>query len=537
MGVSVLVYNDLYLWGSERYINDLLYVCHDFIKGYECDYGNFPPSDEDVNGRLIVICSPSVEENEKKLRVLRKEYGKDYIFSEEIFEVLDKNYKEFLFQSREVAVWGCGPRAIEFGNNEYVDVYIDKNKELEGTEFNGKKVIHPDSINDWSKYFIFVSVFFEIEVKDYLEKCGLIEGEDFGGYEMMRLIKYFPSKLLKQTIESKPISDFRCNQMIKKVDVDIDGYFIMCCGGYIDVVAGNIKTKNSIKSIWDSYVARVLKLSIVNNTYVFCTNNCDSYYSNKKKLIEDDYDSLGDYTNDGGIVPQKACIGIDMSCNLRCPSCRSNYYNVDKKRKEQLYRMADKITNEWLPNAQEVVIAGQGEVFYSDVYKKLLSSKMDNDITIVLKSNGLLFNEKNFNIVKRNYKKIKLHVSIDAATKEVYEDVRRGSRWEILCRNMEYASELRRKDELEEFAIFFVVQQRNINDMRKFVELGKKWNCDRVYFGRVLNYGTYSEDEYRNNISVFDENTQHLKGKYITVFDDPIFEDSIVGGIKTFKCG
>ena len=162
---------------------------------------------------------------------------------------------------------------------------------------------------------------------------------------------------------------------------------------------------------------------------------------------------------------------------------------------------------------------------------------MDNDITIVLKSNGLLFNEKNFNIVKRNYKKIKLHVSIDAATKEVYEDVRRGSRWEILCRNMEYASELRRKDELEEFAIFFVVQQRNINDMRKFVELGKKWNCDRVYFGRVLNYGTYSEDEYRNNISVFDENTQHLKGKYITVFDDPIFEDSIVGGIKTFKCG
>ena len=88
-------------------------------------------------------------------------------------------------------------------------------------------------------------------------------------------------------------------------------------------------------------------------------------------------------------------------------------------------------------------------------------------------------------------------ISIDAGTKDTYENkTRLGGNWDTLINNLNFISTIKT---LKSIKTSFVVQDTNYTEMETFYNLmysifGKKVN---VFFGKITNWGTFSEGEFK----------------------------------------
>lgn len=108
---------------------------------------------------------------------------------------------------------------------------------------------------------------------------------------------------------------------------------------------------------------------------------------------------------------------------------------------------------------------------------------------------------------------IRLSISIDASSKDVYEKIRRGGNWETLCENMEYISRLRNSSNIKHIKLNFTIQKTNAHQMEAFVEQAKAWNADRVHFLRLFSCGTFSPEEFLEQDVFSDNNSLREESK------------------------
>lgn len=529
-----------YLWGSKRYVSEMIYVCEDLLGEYE-----FIPVDkfQDISlvEGVIVICDYDMEDKAEYLNGKGMEYQKDYIMAKDIFLEMDKKEIRFpIRKDRKIVFWGCGENAKKIGRIEDVDFYIDSNEELKVKTFEGKKILHPDEIDDWKSMYIYlaVSIRYFGEIEKFLDKKGLVKGKDYFG-NINKAFQYLPSRMMMKTLHDKPMKNFYCEMGMRKVDFSGDGSMHACCGARIAPVIGNLFNNSTVWEEWNSYTAKIVKLSMINKTYSFCSREkCSRLKARESQIEYEEIDYAGaDYSNKGEKYPPLATICIDYTCNLKCESCREDYKIASKDELENRSILAAKISNELMPNVDEIIMAGNGEMFYSKLYRDMWINKSgEKRKGIIVKSNGLLFHEKNWKLLEEGYREISLDISIDGASKEVYEEVRRGGKWEVLCKNMKFASELRKTGKIKSFKIEFVVQKKNYMDTQHFVQLGKEWGCDSVIFARIYNWGTYSWEEFNNDITLFENNgTGKIKNQYQDYFKSSVFDDPIVEGIAVFR--
>ena len=127
--------------------------------------------------------------------------------------------------------------------------------------------------------------------------------------------------------------------------------------------------------------------------------------------------------------PLRMTVSLITSCNLRCKMCP---YNKDELFQLSRYQVDDII--KMLPYVEDIEWNG-GEVFLFKYFDELLDSAYKNKVKQYITSNGLLINnvyaEK---IVKYD---INLILSIDSVDKKVYENIRVGSSFNVLCENIE----------------------------------------------------------------------------------------------------
>lgn len=267
-------------------------------------------------------------------------------------------------------------------------------------------------------------------------------------------------------------------------------------------------------------------LAINNRTYSFCNSNmCPVFIGrrNDAKLeLQEKYIEMETH-------PRNLLVNFEDSCNLKCESCRNEVKIAKGKEYEKNMRYANILVKDVLPYTEFITMAGTGEVFVGKGYKRMYtSSAMDNIKWIRLLTNGTLFNEQNWKKFSYNKKgKIILTVSIDAATKETYERLRRNGNFDVLKQNMEFASKLRKKGDLSYFRMNFVVQKKNYLEMPLFVQWGKELEVDEVFFTKILNYGTYGQDEFAE-ISMMESDEMTPKKELIEILNLPIMKDKIV---------
>ena len=528
------------IYGINRVQKDFEYIFnHLKIIGYISEsedidiYNNKPVFSinklSEIKYDKIIICSFMKDKLKQKLEGAGFIYNDNFIIADDIFSELDFPLIKKI-KKRKLAIWGTGKSAQNFieNNKEFaIECYIDNNIENTNTYLNNIPVVHPNDIGNFNEYYIIVASVFYWEIRMQLQLYDLIEFEDF---IWEKLIIPKASELLKQTIYDNSYYDFQCNTMHNVYEVEQTGMVSCCCTTFTDYRIGNLIYQDFFE-IWNSNLHKILCLSLNNRTYTFCKKNmCQVLNLYKRKEISDC--SKLKYI-DFPAMPKSIQISIDETCNLYCESCRKCIVIDKENTKTQI--MADKIIENLPKNLNFVTMAGNGEVFLSKIYERIWKSeKLNNVSKFKLLTNGTLFNEKKWKeFIKNKNSQIYLCVSIDAASKDTYKAIRRGGNFDILKENMKYASALRKKQELKYFQINFVVQRNNYKEMIDFVKWGVELGCDKVFFSRILNWGTYDDNEFER-LSMVDSNGRP-NIELEKILEDPIFDNPIVD-VGTINC-
>lgn len=420
-------------------------------------------------------------------------------------------------QNRPVALWGGG---YELDNEfEVITKYcmpkyiIDKSKT--GT-YRGVEYVHPDNIDVKNYFIVITTTKYASEIRSILNTFGCKEGLDYILGSNPCLIND-NSEMFIHTITDHPIKRVDCRRPFEYVNVGVGGNLTHCCFQWLPKYVGNILDENDG---CDSIISRIIRVSFMNCTYSFCNSICCPEMSKEReKLYSDQQVNEGVYLQEQHI--KDVDVAFDNTCNLFCESCRTDYL-IDKT--NEPYEIARNVKNKLVPIAERMTVAGNGEVFLSKAYQSLFEKNYPNLQLIVL-SNGNLFSPEKWKLLEGKYKSVHLMFSIDAASKETYEKVRRGGKWENLIRGLRTASELRKKGDIARFVIRFVVSSQNYMEMPAFVNLGIEMGCDCVNFTRIENWGTFSEDEF-SKMSMFIGDTP--KPEMRNILKLPIMNHSIV---------
>ncbi len=331
---------------------------------------------------------------------------------------------------------------------------------------------------------------------------------------------------------SKPFTWFEITHL-KKI-----GEVFLCCPAWLDTSIGNLQDQ-TVEEIWNGEKAQEIRRSILDGSFTYCNRSRCAFLqtvSGPVEKIEDVKDKYLKTVIENKLTllpygPKQIICTYDKSCNLSCPSCRTNII-IEKKAKKQILRIQHKIQQEAMKHANYLHITGSGDPFGSPFFRKWLQTMKRKDMPdidkIHLQTNAQLWTVKMWNTIAKDIQQLikSADISIDAANPETYAINRRGGSFARLLENLKFISSLRKNGPLEWVGISMVVQKNNFKEMPDFVRLGKYFNFDTVYFSQLVNYGTYSEEEFRNRAVHFPTHPSHYE--FIDILNDEIFNEPLV---------
>jgi len=271
-----------------------------------------------------------------------------------------------------------------------------------------------------------------------------------------------------------------CSKPWHEMQLDKQGRVFICgCNGWLPYPVGYITDFENIDQIYQSHNAKIIQQTIIDGTYEFCdTKHCPVTTENCIENFPPRYFME---------------IGIDESCNLSCPSCRKQViFNDNGDIYNQRLEWISCINN-WIyksPGKQFLLsIGSDGEPFASPLYLNFLKNSSNyKNVKYNIRTNGTLIKRHidSLNILP-NLEIIDL--SIDAASKDVYENVRKPGKWNNLVENIDYLIEAQKKYKFRMEATF-VIQKTNIGDILKFIDFCQDRNIT-PRFHLLQNWGSF----------------------------------------------
>ena len=317
------------------------------------------------------------------------------------------------------------------------------------------------------------------------------------------------------------------------------GDVFMCCSSWLKTPPiGNIKHQ-SVDEIWNGEKAQEIRRSILDGSFKYCdrtrcpflqsisceVQRVETVKDEELKTIIENQLTILPYG------PREIDCSFDRSCNLSCPSCRSRVL-IDSAHEHEILNIQSKLENEIMKAVHVLSISSSGDPFGSPFYRKWLQTmnikKIPHLKQIRLHTNALLWTPKMWSTIPKETQEVvkSTIISIDAGRPETYSINRRGGSFERLLENLDFISALRKCGPLEHVKISMVVQTNNFQEMPDFLQIGKHYNFDSVYFSQLVNWGTFSEEEYSDR-------AVHLPGhprnmEFIDMLKNEIFYDPIV---------
>lgn len=341
--------------------------------------------------------------------------------------------------------------------------------------------------------------------------------------------------------KSAALKDRFCGRPFDSFELQENGSVHLCCPTWLRWRAGNLHD-SSAAEIWNSPVAQDIRRGILDGTFRHCNHDlCPEIQSGtlptraaaaknpRWRAIMD-----ANATRLKGI-PAFFNLSNDKSCNLSCPSCRTQRIQFnDGPGYEARKKLQDRLVESFFsaPTGQPFVVSvtGSGDPFASRIFRDFLfdldRAKFPH-MQVNLQTNGVLFTEKTWANLRKIHGAIgSVLVSFDAASEATYAITRRGGDWRQLLENMAFLAGRRSAGQIGELVLYFVVQKPNFREMPAFVRLAKRFAADRAYFSRAVNWGTWSVAEHEEQ-SVWNER-HPLYAEFARIVADPIFDDPIV---------
>jgi len=313
-----------------------------------------------------------------------------------------------------------------------------------------------------------------------------------------------------------------CARPFDTVLIDKNGSCFTCeCTAWLPQSIGNLY-KQDLESILSNSLRKHIQTTVQDGSFRLCNSNQCSYI-------------LGNYVSNTEYHKNKSLenirLAIDDSFNLSCPSCRKEkFFLTSGKNFKMRLTLADKILN-FLENNKEkkfnVHIGSDGDPFASIVYRYfMMKTKNLKNLKYSIQTNGLLI-KKNFYKFKHILENLnKIGISIDGATKKTYESLRVGGKFEKIIENLEFLKEIKNFDT----HLHFVVQQKNYHEIEKIIELGLKYNVDKIYLNKITDWNTMKNfkehavwmTEHKENKNFMDivnkiKNSEFKREKFIEI--------------------
>jgi hypothetical protein len=310
--------------------------------------------------------------------------------------------------------------------------------------------------------------------------------------------------------------------------------FACACAGWQPFPIGDLATAPDWKSIWHGEEAKEVRRSIIDGDYSYCSRSlCPYIVADTLPLKTDVTDHrhkafISSRGSDSVGAPKTAQISHDNSCNLACPSCRTEVVVAKSATRSRYDDMAERIINPMMREMAGVAsITGMGDPFGSKHYRSIIRRLTRNEfptLDLDIITNALLLTKGEWDSLGPAQEMIKnIRVSIDAATASTYEIVRRPGKWSILRENLDLILSLRASGKIQYFQICFVVQAVNFTEMPAFVRLGQSLAVDNILFQKLWNFGSFSSEIFLQNDVLDPSHPRH--GELLTVLRDPVFDD------------
>lgn len=281
----------------------------------------------------------------------------------------------------------------------------------------------------------------------------------------------------------------------------------LCCASWLHASAGNLATTDW-EDVWNSPTAQAIRASIHDGSYRYCNKTACP------KIQMGDLEDAGPLAASspewleilaGALTklpagPQTVNLAYDRTCNLSCPSCRTERYAADEATRTRFEDMQERRVLPLLKGARTVFVTGSGDPFASKNFRRLMQQLTPEeypDLTFLLMTNGMLLTPRQWESFPALHRRVRvLKVSIDAATGPTHERLRRGASWPVMLENMAFAGRLTAEGQIGFYELVFTVQADNYREMGDAVDLAHAMGASGIVFARLTNWGTFTREEY-----------------------------------------
>ena len=301
-----------------------------------------------------------------------------------------------------------------------------------------------------------------------------------------------------------------CPMPWQHMEVGHEHNVYLCC--HLPTPVGNL-AKDGVMEVWSSPTAQQVRASILDGSYAFCRHaTCpilDQPEGRSPRHWTEDILAIGSLILGSQTLhptydplqalrgPLRISLSNERSCNLRCPSCRSDRYLQDPD--EATLRVWEKIASDstLLRNAEVIRVSGSGEFTQSprllDLVRRILRDHPHLGLELI--SNLTTFGAEQIDEFGFQDRIRSIQGSIDAFTPETYERVRGGC-FSTVMRNLESLAAIKDDDGFD-LTMGFVVQEPNFREISSFAALAISLGA-RASFWRVQSWGHLPSSEFES---------------------------------------
>lgn len=220
-------------------------------------------------------------------------------------------------------------------------------------------------------------------------------------------------------------------------------------------------------------------------------------FSERRRQNYEKYKASAARERDIDFMPTRIDIENVSRCNFRCTMCSVSDWPKGMRARDMTLEEFKNLINEQY-GLVEVKIQGLGEpTMQGDTFFEMIRYARSKKIWVRVVTNASLLH------LKDNYKKLvdsgvnEIQISIDGATKEVYEGIRRGSKFEQVVENCKLINGYCAEKGIERTKMWTVVQTANQHQVPDIVRLGAEMGFKHMAFS--LNLIDFGLQEWKEN--------------------------------------
>ena len=232
--------------------------------------------------------------------------------------------------------------------------------------------------------------------------------------------------------------------------------------------------------------------------------NYEKFLASSRREVSPDY------------LPTRIDIENVSRCNFSCSMCIVDTWDKRQRARDMTLTEFKQLIDEQY-GLVEVKIQGMGEpTLQRDDFFAMIEYARAKALWVRVITNASLLH------LKDNYKKLidsgvnEVQVSIDGASKEVFESIRQGSNFERVIDNCKLVNDYAKAQGIERTKMWTVVQSKNQHQIKEMIELGKEMGFKHLVFSlNLVDFGNEEISKRNSDQSVEKSFTNQQALEYI----------------------